>query len=144
MLRSQVDQLDKLLSDDNIELIPDFNRRLEVACLSDCSGTLSELMQVLCALGYVEPNAAGARSHTVLLKGRVACEISQTEMELDLCELLFDGALVSVCSTDQSNASRAVCDLFCRQNSMRQTARHCYQLLWPRNDARRIQLCHQT
>ena len=32
MLRSQVDQLDKLLSDDNIELIPDFNRRLEVAC----------------------------------------------------------------------------------------------------------------
>ena len=31
--------------------------------MPDCSGTLSELMQVLCALGYVEPNAAGARDH---------------------------------------------------------------------------------
>lgn len=47
---------------------------------------------MLTKLGYIEESTGG--KHAVELKGRVTCEISQTEMELVLVELIFDGTLV--------------------------------------------------
>jgi antiviral helicase SKI2 len=58
------------LSDQNLELLPDYNSRIEV---------LKELQ-------FIDENA------TVLLKGRVACEINSAH-ELILTELILDNVL---------------------------------------------------
>ena len=54
LLRSKIDNLKLSLSEQNLELIPDYEQRIEV---------LKELK-------FIDENA------TVLLKGRVACEVS--------------------------------------------------------------------
>lgn len=72
-LQAELDELVIQLSDQNLELLPDYRMRLDV----------------LRALGYVD---AGG---TVMLKGRVACEITAAD-ELVLTELVLDNSLAQL------------------------------------------------
>ncbi|KAK3811889.1 MAG: antiviral helicase [Benniella sp.] len=67
-LRLKLEELQRTISDQNLELMPDFNQRVEV--LKD--------------LNYLDPE-----NSTVQLKGRVACEINSAD-ELILTELILD------------------------------------------------------
>ncbi|RLV92392.1 Antiviral helicase SKI2 [Spathaspora sp. JA1] len=66
----QIEQLQRLISDENLDLLPDYEQRLEV----------------LETLGFIDSN------HTVVLKGRVACEIN-CGWELIITELVLDNFL---------------------------------------------------
>lgn len=68
---NKMEEIKKSLSDENLELLPEYNKRLEV---------LKELK-------YVDPTQL-----TITLKGRVACEIS-SGWELIMTELVFDNFL---------------------------------------------------
>lgn len=70
VLRGTLDRLRHALSDQNLELLPDYEQRL---------GVLRELR-------FIDENS------TVLLKGRVACEINSTN-ELVLTELILENTL---------------------------------------------------
>ncbi|KAF8628226.1 hypothetical protein AX15_004008 [Amanita polypyramis BW_CC] len=70
VLRAKIAELKILISDQNLELIPDYEQRIEV----------------LKALKFIDDNS------TVLLKGRVACEINSVN-ELVLTELILENAL---------------------------------------------------
>ncbi|KAF9011054.1 antiviral helicase [Cyathus striatus] len=72
VLRANIANLKHALSDQNLELIPDYEQRVEV---------LKELK-------FVDENS------TVLLKGRVACEINSAN-ELILTELILENTLAS-------------------------------------------------
>lgn len=67
-LQRQISFLHLALSDQNLELLPDYEQRIEV----------------LKALRFIDPV-----SESVLLKGRVACEINSAN-ELILTELVLD------------------------------------------------------
>lgn len=67
MLQQQIAELDHSLSDQNLELLPDYHQRIEV----------------LQTLGYINENSI------VQIKGRVACEIN-TGDELLLTELILN------------------------------------------------------
>ncbi|CAB9513364.1 viralicidic activity 2-like 2 [Seminavis robusta] len=69
-LRNKVDALRHLLSNESLNLFPDFLQR----------------KQVLMKLGYVDEN------ETVCVKGRVACEVNTCD-ELIATELVFEGIL---------------------------------------------------
>lgn len=69
-LESEIKQLNHLMSDENLNLLPDYERRL----------------QVLKSTGFID------KHNTVLLKGRVACEIN-SGYELVLTELILDNFL---------------------------------------------------
>jgi len=60
VLQQRIKELKAALSDQNLELIPDYEQRIDV---------LKELR-------FVDENA------TVLLKGRVACEVGSFDLEL--------------------------------------------------------------
>ncbi|TFY63324.1 hypothetical protein EVJ58_g3329 [Rhodofomes roseus] len=70
VLRANIADLRRALSDQNLELIPDYEQRIEV---------LKELK-------FIDENS------TVLLKGRVACEINSAN-ELVLTELILENTL---------------------------------------------------
>ncbi|KAF9469690.1 antiviral helicase [Collybia nuda] len=70
ILRANIANLKMAISDQNLELIPDYEQRIEV---------LKELK-------FIDENS------TVLLKGRVACEINSTN-ELVLTELILENTL---------------------------------------------------
>ncbi|KAF8915101.1 antiviral helicase [Mucidula mucida] len=72
VLRSNIDTLKLAISDQNLELIPDYEQRIEV---------LKELK-------FIDANS------TVLLKGRVACEINSAN-ELVLTELILENTLAN-------------------------------------------------
>ncbi|CAL1694323.1 unnamed protein product [Somion occarium] len=72
VLRANVAQLKLAISDQNLELIPDYEQRIEV---------LKELK-------FIDDNS------TVLLKGRVACEINSAN-ELVLTELILENTLAA-------------------------------------------------
>jgi antiviral helicase SKI2 len=69
-LRRKVDTLQHLLSNESLQLFPDFLQRKEV----------------LRRLGYIDEN------DTVCVKGRVACEVNTCE-ELIATEMVFEGLL---------------------------------------------------
>lgn len=69
-LREHIESLNLLISDENMELLPDYNQRLEV----------------LEQLEFIDAN------QNVMLKGRVACEIN-LGWELVLTELILDNFL---------------------------------------------------
>lgn len=74
-LERQINSLRLAISDQNLELLPDYEQRVAV----------------LQALRFVDPI-----SQTVLLKGRVACEInSANERELVLTELILDNTFAN-------------------------------------------------
>lgn len=66
-LQAQIDNLKMTISDQNLELLPDYQQRVEV----------------LKTMSYIDSNG------TVQLKGRVACEINTAD-ELVLTELILD------------------------------------------------------
>lgn len=70
LLQNQIDTLQRALSDENLDLLPDYEQRLEV----------------LESLGFIDEN------HNVLLKGRVACEVN-SGWELIITELVLDNFL---------------------------------------------------
>ncbi|KAK2461501.1 hypothetical protein APHAL10511_005964 [Amanita phalloides] len=70
VLRARIAELKMRISDQNLELIPDYEQRIEV----------------LKALKFIDENS------TVLLKGRVACEINSVN-ELVLTELILENTL---------------------------------------------------
>lgn len=70
MIKKQIDSLNRMISDENLELLPDYEQRL----------------QVLHELGFIDKN------QNVVLKGRVACEIN-SGWELVLTELILDNFL---------------------------------------------------
>ncbi|KAL1921783.1 uncharacterized protein VTP21DRAFT_10425 [Calcarisporiella thermophila] len=70
LLKQRIDDLRHSLSDQNLELLPDYEQRVEV----------------LRRLQFVDAN------DTVQLKGRVACEINSAD-ELILTELIFENTL---------------------------------------------------
>ena len=70
MLRTRVKTLQHLLSNESLQLFPDFLQR----------------KSVLRTLGYVDDN------ETVCVKGRVACEVNTCE-ELIVTEMVFEGVL---------------------------------------------------
>ncbi|KAK1233069.1 Antiviral helicase ski2 [Marasmius sp. AFHP31] len=72
VLRANIAQLKLAISDQNLELIPDYEQRIEV---------LKELK-------FIDENS------TVLLKGRVACEINSAN-ELILTELILENTLAN-------------------------------------------------
>jgi len=72
LLRANIANLKLAISDQNLELIPDYEQRVEV---------LKELK-------FIDANA------TVLLKGRVACEINSAD-ELILTELILENTLAN-------------------------------------------------
>ena len=67
-MKLKLEELQRTISDQNLELLPDFHQRVEV--LKD--------------LNYLDPE-----NSTVQLKGRVACEINSAD-ELILTELILD------------------------------------------------------
>ena len=69
-LKNKISSLQRLISDENLELLPDYEQRLDV----------------LQELGFIDHN------HNVVLKGRVACEIN-SGWELVLTELVLDNFL---------------------------------------------------
>ncbi|RUS21214.1 antiviral helicase, partial [Endogone sp. FLAS-F59071] len=70
LLKTQIEDLKVTISDQNLELLPDYQQRIEV----------------LKVLNFIDTNG------TVQLKGRVACEISSAD-ELILTELILDNIL---------------------------------------------------
>lgn len=70
MIKDEINNLRHLMSDQNLNLLPDYEKRLAV--LKDA--------------GFIDQN------HNVLLKGRVACEIN-SGYELVLTELILDNFL---------------------------------------------------
>lgn len=70
-LTNHIENLKQSLSDENLELLPEYNKRLEV----------------LKTLNYIDPEQL-----TINLKGRVACEIN-SGFELIITELVFDNFL---------------------------------------------------
>jgi len=70
MLRNRVDTLNHLLSNESLQLFPDYLQR----------------KAVLQTLGYLDEN------ETVSVKGRVACEVSSCD-ELIMTEMVFEGLL---------------------------------------------------
>ncbi|KAI0652358.1 antiviral helicase [Trametes meyenii] len=72
MLEANIADLKQMISDQNLELIPDYEQRIEV---------LKELK-------FIDDNS------TVLLKGRVACEINSAN-ELVLTELILENTLAA-------------------------------------------------
>ncbi|KAL6450075.1 SKI2 Antiviral helicase SKI2 [Candida maltosa Xu316] len=70
MLSQEVEKLERLISDENLDLLPDYEQRL----------------QVLEALGYIDDQ------HNVVLKGRVACEVN-SGWELIITELVLNNFL---------------------------------------------------
>ncbi|KAF8320517.1 ATP-dependent RNA helicase [Cantharellus anzutake] len=72
ILRTRINELREQISDQNLELLPDYNQRINV--LKD--------------LHHIDENS------TVLLKGRVACEINSAN-ELILTELILENTLAS-------------------------------------------------
>lgn len=66
----ELEGLERLISDENLDLLPDYEQRLEV----------------LETLGFID------EKHNVVLKGRVACEIN-SGWELILTELILDNFL---------------------------------------------------
>ncbi|PWZ02626.1 antiviral helicase [Testicularia cyperi] len=72
MLTRELEMVMKLQSDENLELLPDYNQRV----------------QVLKTLRYIDPV-----TESVMLKGRVACEINSAN-ELVLTELILENVLV--------------------------------------------------
>ncbi|KAH8550493.1 NUC185 domain-containing protein [Umbelopsis sp. PMI_123] len=94
-LQAQIDNLKMTISDQNLELLPDYQQRVEV----------------LKTMSYIDNNG------TVQLKGRVACEINTAD-ELVLTELILDNvfaeyepaeivALLSSFVFQEKNASEA-------------------------------------
>jgi antiviral helicase SKI2 len=85
-LRSKIDHVRHVLSNERLQLFPDFQQRLGV----------------LRALGYVASDAtatnsrtgdsSGKSSDTVQLKGRVACEVNTAD-ELITTEIVFENVL---------------------------------------------------
>lgn len=71
VLSNRIEELKESLNDENLELLPEYNKRLEV----------------LKQLEYVNPEQL-----TINLKGRVACEIN-SGWELIITELVFDNFL---------------------------------------------------
>ncbi|CAK7896068.1 antiviral helicase Ski2p [[Candida] anglica] len=69
-LKSEIASLQRLISDENLELLPDYEQRLDV----------------LQELGFIDHN------HNVVLKGRVACEVN-SGWELVVTELVLDNFL---------------------------------------------------
>lgn len=69
-LQKQISSLQRLISDENLELLPDYEQRLAV----------------LESLGFID------EYHNVVLKGRVACEIN-SGWELVMTELILDNFL---------------------------------------------------
>lgn len=69
-IESEISHYYHLMSDENLNLLPDYERRLDV----------------LKSTGFIDQN------HNVMLKGRVACEIN-TGYELVLTELILDNFL---------------------------------------------------
>jgi antiviral helicase SKI2 len=74
----RVDELKQSLNDENLELLPEYNKRLEV----------------LKKLNYIDPEQL-----TINLKGRVACEIN-SGFELIITELVFENFLGSFSSEE--------------------------------------------
>lgn len=70
LLQMELEGLERLISDENLDLLPDYEQRLEV----------------LETLGFID------EKHNVALKGRVACEIN-SGWELILTELILDNFL---------------------------------------------------
>ncbi|KAI5970688.1 SKI2 [Candida margitis] len=70
LLKMELEGLQRLISDENLDLLPDYEQRLEV----------------LETLGFIDDK------HNVVLKGRVACEIN-SGWELILTELVLDNFL---------------------------------------------------
>ncbi|KAG7660967.1 SKI2 [[Candida] subhashii] len=70
ILTQEVENLQRLISDENLDLLPDYEQRLEV----------------LESLGFIDEH------HNVVLKGRVACEIN-SGWELIITELVLDNFL---------------------------------------------------
>lgn len=69
-IKSEISNLQRLISDENLELLPDYEQRLNV----------------LQSLGFIDKN------QNVVLKGRVACEIN-SGWELVITELVLDNFL---------------------------------------------------
>lgn len=69
-LKDNIESLQSILSDENLELLPDYEQRL----------------RVLHSLGFIDDN------NNVVLKGRVACEIN-SGWELIMTELILDNFL---------------------------------------------------
>lgn len=69
-IKTRIESLQKLISDENLELLPDYEQRL----------------RVLEILGFIDEN------HNVGLKGRVGCEIN-SGWELAITELILDNFL---------------------------------------------------
>lgn len=67
LLTQEVEKLERLISDENLDLLPDYEQRL----------------QVLETMGYID------NQHNVVLKGRVGCEIN-SGWELIITELVLD------------------------------------------------------
>ncbi|KAG5420350.1 SKI2 [Candida metapsilosis] len=70
LLQMELEGLERLISDENLDLLPDYEQRLDV----------------LETLGFID------EKHNVVLKGRVACEIN-SGWELILTELVLDNFL---------------------------------------------------
>ncbi|EDK44929.1 antiviral helicase SKI2 [Lodderomyces elongisporus NRRL YB-4239] len=70
LINKEIEGLQRLISDENLDLLPDYEQRLDV----------------LMTLGFIDPQ------HNVVLKGRVACEIN-SGWELILTELVLDNFL---------------------------------------------------
>ncbi|KAL4400169.1 Antiviral helicase Ski2 [Malassezia pachydermatis] len=77
-LTREMTRVSALLSNENLELLPDYHQRIDV----------------LKALRFIDPD-----SETVLLKGRVACEIKSAN-ELILTELILDNTFVEYAPED--------------------------------------------
>lgn len=69
-IKKEISNLQKIISDENLELLPDYEQRLNV----------------LQSLGFIDKN------HNVVLKGRVACEVN-SGWELIITELVLDNFL---------------------------------------------------
>jgi antiviral helicase SKI2 len=70
LIQNQINTLQRALSDENLDLLPDYEQRLEV----------------LETLGFIDEH------HNVVLKGRVACEVN-SGWELIITELVLDNFL---------------------------------------------------
>lgn len=90
-LNDRVKSLDHLLSNESLQLFPDFLNR----------------KSVLKALGYLDENEA------VAIKGRVACEVNTCE-ELIITEMIFEGVLNDL---DHKEIVAALSALVYQQNS---------------------------
>jgi len=92
-LRATIAELKLAISDQNLELIPDYEQRIEV----------------LKVLKFIDENS------TVLLKGRVACEINSVN-ELVLTELILENTLAKY--TPEETVSLLSCFVFQEKTEM--------------------------